>query len=108
MENLVKVIQNPYNNEEFAVVNNHESLYHETQIEDIAEHYNGLERELLNQFESVGCKIEYYSHRQDKYVTKQDYINHFINYDSDKEYISPFTTCNKTQAETMASIINVE
>lgn len=102
--NTVKVIKNSYGLDEYVVVGENEN-YHENILDNMG-NYIGEEYELVEFCESIGAVMEFYSYRQDKYVTKSEYIKHFDNYDSDVEYISPRAICNLTQAIKLADYIN--
>lgn len=95
---MLKIEQNPYNENEFSVIESNES-YHETYLSDLSSYNNGDEIDLINWCEGIGVNVEYYSFRQDDYCTKQEYLDHFIDYDSDKEYIVARATLTKEQAK---------
>lgn len=59
-------------------------------IENLAYLYNGDEIGLVNLIESKGNKVTYIDCTNDyKEVTKEQYLNHFIDYNSDISLIIP-------------------
>jgi len=97
MIKMLRIEQNPYNKNEYSVIETNED-YHEAYLEDLTNYNNGDEVGLVNFCESLGIKVEYYCFRRDKICTKEEYLKHFENYDSDKEYIFPTATFTQEQA----------
>lgn len=53
---------------------------------------NVSEEEVTNISQSFGAQIEYYDYRKDVKTTKETYMKHFENYNSDESYILPCST----------------
>lgn len=61
--------------------------------EDLKEGISSLsEEDITNLEQNFGAITEYYDFRSDKVCSKEEYVKHFINYNSDKCYIVPITT----------------
>lgn len=68
----------------------------------LIERFNKLDNEieLIKINEGLGAKVEYYDYRKDKEVTKEDYLKHFENYNSDECFILSTSIYNtREQAE---------
>lgn len=102
----VKAIQNPYNPVEYSVVNDFQDEYRVLSLDDLADMGNMDELFLLGVCNHLGCSIEFYSFRQDKNVSEQEYIDHFMSYNSDVEYILARVSCTKEQAEKLVLVVN--
>lgn len=75
-------------------------------FDEMTSYTNGNELYLLKIMKNNNANVKYYNYTINEYVLEKDYIEHFINYDYEKNYILPECTfTNKNDAKNVKDIL---